>query len=118
MLKPWGPVMDTDLDTLDTALYVSADDFLTDNPQHRPWRPKIGIAARLSTLNWSPWWCCKHCWDSPPRRGGCVMPVCTWATYFLICQHNRDTTNGCVRRRQCCRLSSRTWPGTLATSAM
>jgi Transposase DDE domain len=40
--------MDADLDTLATALYVRADDFLADNPQHRPWRPKVGIAARLS----------------------------------------------------------------------
>ena len=40
--------MDADLDTLATALYVTTDDFLTDNPQHRPWRPKIGLAPRLS----------------------------------------------------------------------
>ena len=39
--------MDTDLDTLATALYVTVDDFLIDNPQHRPWRPKVGIAPRL-----------------------------------------------------------------------
>ena len=39
--------MDADLDTLATALYVSTDDFLIDNPQHRPWRPKVGIPPRL-----------------------------------------------------------------------
>ena len=39
--------MDADLDTLATALYVSTDDFLIDNPQHRPWRPKVGITPRL-----------------------------------------------------------------------
>jgi len=39
--------VDADLDTLATALYVTTDDFLTDNQQHRPWRPKIGIAPRL-----------------------------------------------------------------------
>jgi hypothetical protein len=39
--------VDADLDTLATALYVTTDDFLTDNPQHRPWRPKIGITPRL-----------------------------------------------------------------------
>jgi hypothetical protein len=39
--------VDADLDTLATALYVTADDFLTDNPQHRPWRPKVGIIPRL-----------------------------------------------------------------------
>ena len=39
--------MDADLDTLVTALYVTTDDFLIDNPQHRPWRPKVGITPRL-----------------------------------------------------------------------
>ena len=40
--------MDADLDTLATALYVTSDDFLADNPQHRPWRPRVGLAPRLS----------------------------------------------------------------------
>ena len=39
--------MDADLDTLVTALYVTTDDFLIDNPQHRPWRPKVGITPCL-----------------------------------------------------------------------
>jgi len=39
--------VDADLDTLVTALYVTTDDFLIDNPQHRPWRPKVGITLRL-----------------------------------------------------------------------
>jgi hypothetical protein len=40
--------VDADLDTLATALYVTADDFLADNPQHRPWRPQVGLTPRLS----------------------------------------------------------------------
>jgi hypothetical protein len=40
--------VDADLDTLATALYVTTDDFLIDNPQHRPWRPKVGLEPRLS----------------------------------------------------------------------
>ncbi len=40
--------MDADLDTLATALYVTSDDFLADNPQHRPWRPRVGLAPRLT----------------------------------------------------------------------
>jgi len=40
--------VDADLDTLATALYVTTDDFLADNPQHRPWRPKVGLQPRLS----------------------------------------------------------------------
>jgi hypothetical protein len=40
--------MDTDLDTLATALYVRTDDWLKDHPELGPWRPSIGIAPRLS----------------------------------------------------------------------
>ena len=40
--------MDADLDTLATALYVKIDDLLTDSPQHTPWRPKVGLAPRIS----------------------------------------------------------------------
>ena len=37
--------MDADLDTLATALYVTSDDFLSDNPQHRPWRARRARSA-------------------------------------------------------------------------
>jgi hypothetical protein len=40
--------VDADVATLATALYVTSDDFLADNPQHRPWRPRVGLAPRLS----------------------------------------------------------------------
>ncbi|WP_031079306.1 IS982 family transposase [Streptomyces sp. NRRL WC-3742] len=40
--------MTTELDTLATALYVRTDDMLKASPQFAPWRPKIGIAPRLS----------------------------------------------------------------------
>ena len=40
--------MTTDLDTLATALYVNVDDLLKESPQLAPWRPRIGIAPRLS----------------------------------------------------------------------
>lgn len=40
--------MDTDLDTLATALYVRIDDTLVDHPELVPPRPKVGIAPRLS----------------------------------------------------------------------
>ncbi len=36
--------MDTDLDTLATALYVRVDDALKDHPELVPWRPAVGIA--------------------------------------------------------------------------
>ena len=40
--------MDADLDTLAVALYARIDDTLKDHPELRPWRPKVGIAPKLS----------------------------------------------------------------------
>ncbi len=40
--------MDADLDTLATALYVTADDLLKSHPERVPPRPKVGIAPRIS----------------------------------------------------------------------
>ena len=40
--------MDTDLDTLATAIYVSADDLLKARPELAPWRPKVGMKPLVS----------------------------------------------------------------------
>ena len=40
--------MDNDLDTLATALYVGTDDLLKSHPEIAPWRPRVGIAPRIS----------------------------------------------------------------------
>jgi hypothetical protein len=40
--------VDTDLDTLATALYVKIDDLLTAAPEWAPARPKVGITPRLT----------------------------------------------------------------------
>jgi len=40
--------VDTDLDTLATALYVTTDDLLAAHPERVPARPKVGIAPRTS----------------------------------------------------------------------
>jgi hypothetical protein len=40
--------VDADLDTLAVALYVRIDDALKDRPDLQPWRPKVGIAPKLS----------------------------------------------------------------------
>lgn len=40
--------MDTDLDTLATALYVTTDDLLKAHPEQVPPRPVVGIAPRIS----------------------------------------------------------------------
>ena len=41
-------LLDNDLDTLASALYVSADDLLKSHPEILPWRPRVGIAPRIS----------------------------------------------------------------------
>jgi Transposase DDE domain len=41
-------LVDADLDTLATALYVRIDDLLKESPQWAPWRPPVGIAPALS----------------------------------------------------------------------
>lgn len=40
--------MDTDLDTLATALYVRVDDALKQHPDLAPWRPEVGLEPQLS----------------------------------------------------------------------
>src|SRR3954451_10475712 len=41
-------LMDADLDTLATALYVKIDQLLLDAPERLPWRPRVGITPRIS----------------------------------------------------------------------
>ena len=43
-----GGLVDADLDSLATALYVRIDDELKARPELRLWRPKVGIAPKLS----------------------------------------------------------------------
>jgi hypothetical protein len=41
-------LVDADLDTLATALYVRIDDLLKGSPGWAPWRPKVGIAPKIT----------------------------------------------------------------------
>jgi hypothetical protein len=41
-------LVDAELDTLATALYVRTDDLLKTSPGRAPWRPKIGIAPKIT----------------------------------------------------------------------
>jgi hypothetical protein len=43
-----GGLVDVDLDTLATALYVKIDELLQQAPQLAPWRPSVGIPPKLS----------------------------------------------------------------------
>lgn len=40
--------MDADLDTLATAIYVRTDDLLKGSPDRVPWRPRVGLAPRIT----------------------------------------------------------------------
>jgi len=41
-------LVDTDLDTLATAIYVSTDDLLKARPELAPWRPAVGMKPKVS----------------------------------------------------------------------
>src|ERR671911_2043567 len=41
-------LVDADLDTLATALYVRTDELLKACPERAPWRPVVGIEPRIS----------------------------------------------------------------------
>ena len=41
-------LVDADLDTLATALYVRADDLLKAWPDRAPWRPEVGIDPKIT----------------------------------------------------------------------
>src|SRR5918994_3691272 len=46
--RPRGGLVDADLDTLATALYVTIDETLPASPELAPWRPAVGIAPKLT----------------------------------------------------------------------
>lgn len=67
--------MDTDLDTLATALYVVTDDLLVSHPDRLPPRPKIEIAPRSATRSCAGWQSSRRCWGSPASAGSSVSCV-------------------------------------------
>jgi hypothetical protein len=47
-LEHWRLIVDADLDTLATALYVHVDDLVRSHPERVPWRPRVGIAPKIT----------------------------------------------------------------------
>jgi hypothetical protein len=47
-------LVDADLETLATALYVRADDLLKASPGRAPARPAVGIAPRITSVDRHP----------------------------------------------------------------
>ena len=95
--------MDADLDTLATGRYVTSDDFLADNPQYRPWRPRVGLAPRLTDAELVTLVVLQALLGfTSEARFLRATQTLICAVYFLICQHNRVTTRGSARRSARC----------------
>ena len=94
--------MDADLDTLATALYARIDDTLKDRPELGPFRPKVGIAPKLSDAELLTLAVMQalmgHANETGWLRHASICP-----TYFLTCLVRRGTTSGCASRRCSCR---------------
>ena len=101
--------VDADLDTLATALYVTTDDFLIDNPQHRPWRPKVGITPRLEDAELVTVVVLQALLGFTSEARWLRYASSRLRGLFLICRHNRATTSVSARRPECCARSSRIW---------
>ena len=93
--------MDADLDALATALYARVDDLLRERPELAPWRPKVGIAPKLSDAELVT----LAVLQALPglRRGGSLHPP----RPALICGHlfpylpDQSGYNKRLRRRPC-----------------
>ena len=94
--------MDADLDTLATGLYVTSDDFLADNPQYRPWRPRVGRAPRLTDAELVTLVVLQALLGFTSEARFLRYADTHLRVYFLICQHNRVTTRGSARRSARC----------------
>ena len=96
--------MDADLDTLATALYARIDDTLKARPELRPWRPKVGIAPKLSdaelltlaVMQALLGFAAEARWLRHARSAS--RPICS-----RICLVRPATTSGCAARRCSCR---------------
>jgi len=90
-------LVDADLDTLATALYVKTDDLLKESPQLAPWRPEVGIGPSLSdaelvtlaVMQALPGF-------TPPRPAGCGTPALTCGTCSRTCLSSPAITSACA----------------------
>jgi len=88
--------VDTDLDTLATALYVKADDMLKESPQLAPWRPEVDTGPSLSDAELVTLAVMQALLGSPLRPDGCGMPALTCGTCSLTCRSSPAITSGCA----------------------
>src|SRR6266508_3296143 len=105
-------LMDADLDTLATALYVRIDDTLKDRPDLAPWRPKVGIAPKLSDAELLTLAVMQALLGFAHEAAGCATPAPISPICSRICPVKRATTSVCAARRCSCKQSSACWPRT------
>ena len=86
--------MDTDLDTLATALYVTTDDLLKTHPEQVPERPAVGIAPRISDAELIVLAVMQALLGYRSRPVGYVAPTRTFTPCSRTCRASRATTSG------------------------
>jgi hypothetical protein len=104
--------VDADLDTLATALYVKINELLQRVPQLAPWRPRVGIAPKLTdaelvtlaVLQALLGFCSEARWLRYAHLG----------QLFPTCPSSPATTSACVGLPTCSGRSSACWPPTPA----
>ena len=75
-------IVDADLDTLATALYVRVDDLLEDLPGARAVAPEVGIAPKISDAELVTLAVMRRCSATPARPAGCGSPVFSCGILF------------------------------------
>lgn len=86
--------MDTDLDTLATALYVTADDLLKTHPEQLPERPVVGIVPSISDAELIVLAVMQALLVIGPKPAGYAGLTRTFTPCFPICRASRATTSG------------------------
>ena len=89
-------LVDADLDTLATALYVRTDDLLKAFPDRAPARPAVGIRPRISDAEMITLAVMQALLGRTSEAAGCAMPVLSCGPCFPICRNSRATTSGCA----------------------
>ena len=96
-------LMDTDLEALATALYVTVDDLLIARPEAGPPRPRVGLVARTS------WPSCRPCWAAPASGTGSATPTATCGACSPTSPASPDGASACAPWPAPCPGSSPLW---------
>jgi len=92
-------LVDADLDTLATALYVTTDDLLKESPQLAPWRPEVGIGPQLSDAELVTLAVMQALLGFTSEARWLGTPTLTCGACFPICPSSLVTTSACAPPR-------------------